>query len=158
VATYLKITALGNMTRDPQLKFLPNGDPVVEFGIASNRKYRTKAGEDREEVAFLDCEAFGKTAELVNQYFTKGKPIHFEGRLKYEQWDDKNGGGKRSKLKAIVTELIFLPGGNRESDGGGESEAPRVTRPPSHRPPRPPAGGEPPFSGNQEFKEDDIPF
>src|SRR5581483_10618758 len=98
MANLNKVFLMGNLTRDPQLKYLPSQMSVVEFGIACNRRFKTAAGEDREDTTFVEVSAFGKTGELINQYFQKGKPIFIEGRLKYDQWDDKNGGGKRSKL------------------------------------------------------------
>src|SRR5688572_25775673 len=97
----------GNLTRDPALKYLPSNTPVVEFGVACNRKWRTEGGEDREEVTFVDCSAFGKTADTINKFFTKGKPIFVEGRLKFDQWEDKNNGGKRSKITVVVETFQF---------------------------------------------------
>ncbi len=102
MASYNKVLLMGNLTRDPQLKYLPSQMAVVEFSIACNRKFRTATGEDREEVTFVEMSAFGKTGEVINQYFTKGKPIFIEGRLKLDQWEDKNGGGKRSKMTVVV--------------------------------------------------------
>src|SRR3954465_10401956 len=116
MASFNKVILMGNLTRDPQLKYLPSQMAVVEFGLAMNRKFRTQAGEDREEVTFIDCAAFGKTGELINQYFTKGKPIFIEGRLKYDSWEDKQGGGKRSKLTVVVENFQFIGG----RDGGGQ--------------------------------------
>ena len=92
MASFNKVILMGNLTRDPQLKYLPSQTAVTEFGLACNRKFKTQAGEDKEEVTFVDCTAFGRTGEVINQYFTKGKPIFIEGRLKYDQWEDKQGG------------------------------------------------------------------
>src|SRR6476661_4607510 len=117
MASFNKVILLGNLTRDPQLKYLPSQTAVAEFGIAANRKFRTQQGEDREEVTFVDCTAFGKTGELINQYFTKGKPIFIDGRLKYDSWEDKQGGGKRSKLTVVVENFQFI--GGRDGGGGG---------------------------------------
>ena len=108
--SFNKVMLMGNLTRDPQLKHLANSTVVAEFGLACNRRYRTAAGEDKEEVAFVDCTAFGRQAETIGQYCTKGKPLFVEGRLKYDQWDDKNGGGKRSKVSVIVENFQFLGG------------------------------------------------
>jgi single-strand DNA-binding protein len=159
---------MGNLTRDPQLKYLPSQTAVVDFGIASNRKYKTQSGEQKEDVTFVDCSAFGRTAEVINQYFTKGKPIFIEGRLRYEQWEDKQGGGKRSRLSVHVESFEFIggrdgPGAPGGAPGGGEGGQSRPTRGPS----RPPAGGPPqqqqpgpeqPFPDEPQFKDDDIPF
>src|SRR5438270_3309463 len=112
--SFNQVLLMGNVTRDPQLKALPNGSQVVDFGLAVNRKYRSAAGEDKEETCFVDCAAFGKQAEVIHQYCQKGKPLFLEGRLKYETWEDK-AGAKRSKLSVIVEHFQFL--GSR--DGGG---------------------------------------
>src|SRR3954468_14513816 len=117
MASFNKVILMGNLTRDPQLKYLPSQTAVAEFGLACNRKFRTATGEDREEVTFVDITAFGKQAEVINQYMTKGKPIFIEGRLKYDQWEDKNGGGKRSKLAVVAENFQFI--GRRDGGGGG---------------------------------------
>ena len=108
MASYNKVLLMGNLTRDPQLKFLPSQTPVVEFGLACNRKFKTAQGEEREEVTFVDVSAFGRTAEVINQYFTKGKPIFIEGRLRYDQWEDKQGGGKRSIDRGLYEPSPFV--------------------------------------------------
>src|SRR6476646_3242053 len=120
MASFNKVILLGNLTRDPQLKYLPSQTAVAEFGLACNRKFRTAQGEDREEVTFVDITAFGKQAEGLNQYMTKGKPIFIEGRLKYDTWEDKNGGGKRSKMTVVIENFQFV--GSRDGAGapGGE--------------------------------------
>jgi single-strand DNA-binding protein len=118
MSSFNKVILLGNLTRDPQMKYLPNSTPVTEFGVATNRRFKTQAGEDREEVCFVDCSAFGKTAEAIDKWMTKGKPILVEGRLKLDQWDDKNGGGKRSKLSVIVDNFQFISDGKK----GGQNE------------------------------------
>src|SRR5256885_1701216 len=118
MASFNKVILIGNLTRDPQLKYLPSQTAVAEFGIAMNRKFRDAQGADREEVTFVDCAAFGKTGEFINQYFQKGKPILIEGRLKLDQWEDKQGGGKRSKLSVVVETCSFV-GGPADGGGGG---------------------------------------
>lgn len=152
--SFNKCIFLGNLTRDPQLKYLPNQTAVVEFGIAVNHKFKTAGGEDREDVMFLDCSCFGKRGEVINQYFTKGKPILVEGRLKYDQWEDKQGGGKRSKHSLVVEQFTFVGGDKpeqqerqpyprtRQSITAGANLAPAQPFPPD----------------DQQFKEDDIPF
>jgi single-strand DNA-binding protein len=165
MASYNKVLLMGNLTRDPQLKYLPSQTAVVDFGVACNRKYKTQSGEQREEVTFVDCSAFGRTAEVINQYFTKGKPIFIEGRLRYEQWEDKQGGGKRSRLSVHVDNFQFIGG----RDGGGgpppqmdEQMPPQMnrasSRPPAAAPSAPPSQAEQPFPEEAQFKEDDIPF
>ncbi len=174
--SFNKVVLMGNLTRDPQLKHLPSNLVVAEFGLACNRRYRTAAGEDKEETAFVDCTAFGRQAETISQYCTKGKPIFVEGRLKYDTWEDKQGGGKRSKHK-IVIEGFQLLGSRQDGGGGGGGGAPagdeggeqRPARP-ANRPPQQGRGGaagggaanrgepQPPISDEQHFGEDDIPF
>jgi len=178
MASYNKVILMGNLTRDPQMKYLPSQTAVVEFGLACNRRYKTQSGEQKEEVTFVDCTAFGRTGEVINQYFTKGKPIFIEGRLKYDQWEDKQGGGKRHKLTVVSESFEFVGGrdgaggggggGNFEGDAGGGGEydqrpqrqAPRpaAARAPAPRQAPAPQQAEPPFSEDQQFKDDDIPF
>jgi len=129
-ASFNKVMLMGNLTRDPQVKQLPSNTTVVEFGLAVSRRFKTASGEDREEVAFVDCSAFGRQAETISQFCTKGKPLFIEGRLKYDTWDDKGGAGKRSKLSVVVENFQFLPSardGQREGDTsfGGVAEGPR---------------------------------
>ena len=119
MASFNRVILLGNLTRDPQVKFLPSQMQVAEFGLACNRKFKTASGEDRDETTFVDITAFGKQAELINQYFTKGKPIFIEGRLKFDSWEDKNGGGKRSKLTVVVENFQFVGGRDDAAGGGG---------------------------------------
>src|SRR5271168_5191543 len=116
MANVNKVILIGNLTRDPQLKYLPSQMAVVEFGLATNRKFKAANGEEREDVCFVDCSAFGRTAEVINQYCQKGRPIFIEGRLKFDSWEDKQGGGKRSKLSVVVENFQFL--GGREVGGG----------------------------------------
>jgi len=158
MASYNKVLLMGNMTRDPQLRYLPNSQTaVVDFGLACNRKFRTAQGEDREEVLFVDCTAWGKTAEVINQYFQKGRPIFVEGRLKLDTWEDKQGGGKRSKLSVVVENFQFIGGrqeGAADADQGGPPRRAPVSRPPA----QPPADAASAPPDEQHFKEDDIPF
>lgn len=102
-----RVFLAGHITRDPQLSFLPSQTAVVDIGIAINRRYKSKAGEQKEEVCFVDCTAFGKTAESINKYFGKGKPILVEGRLKYESWKTQEG-KNQSKLKVIIDSFQFV--------------------------------------------------
>ena len=112
--SFNQVLLMGNVTRDPQLKQLPSQTVVAEFGLACNRKFKGSDGEEREETTFVDCTVFGKQAEVISQYVEKGKPLFIQGRLKYDTWDDKNG-GKRSKLSVIVENFQFVGG----RDGGG---------------------------------------
>lgn len=121
MASFNKVLLMGNLTRDPQLRYLPNSQTAVcEFGLACNRRYKTSSGEDREEVLFVDCTAWGRPGEVINQYCQKGKPIFVEGHLKLDTWEDKNGGGKRSKINVVVENFQFI--GGRDDAGGGGRE------------------------------------
>jgi single-strand DNA-binding protein len=152
-----KVMLMGNLTRDPQLKHLPGNLVVADFGLACNRRYRTAAGEEKEEVAFVDCAAFGRQAETIGQHCTKGKPLFVEGRLKYDTWDDKQGGGKRSKLSVVVENFQFIGAkGTAEfpSDMFASTEAAAADKP------RKRGGNAPeqPFGAEKQFEEADIPF
>ena len=109
---------MGNLTRDPEISYTPKGTAVAKFGLAINRQWTTEAGEKKEEVTFLDCEAWGRMAETIGQYLTKGKPIFIESRMKLDTWDDKESGQKRSKLKVVVEHFQFI--GAPKSDGGSD--------------------------------------
>ena len=171
MANFNKVMLMGNLTRDPQLKYLPNQTAVVEFGLATNRRFKLASGEDREEVCFVDCAAFGRTAEVINQYCQKGKPIFVEGRLKYDSWEDKQGGGKRHKLSVVVENFQFVggrdgagagggAGGGSASgqDYGGEDQTRPPARPQRSSPPPQSAPQEPPIGNEQHFNDSDIPF
>jgi single-strand DNA-binding protein len=173
-----KVMLLGRLTRDPQLRYTPSNQAVCEFGLAVGRKFKLPSGEEREETTFIDCTAWARSGEVINQYCRKGKQLFVEGRLKLDQWEDKQSGQKRSKLSVVIENFILL--GGRSDDAGGPppaegGEAPRSygrsggyggsggeTRGPA----RPAGGGKPaqpapdaPFEQDQQhFKEDDIPF
>ncbi len=162
-----KVILIGRLTRDPQLKYLPNQTAVCEFGLAVGRKFKGSDGSMREETTFVDCATFAKGAEIFNQYMAKGKQVYIEGRLKLDTWEDKNGGGKRSKMSVVVENFQFLggpgEGGGRGQQGGGEYDAGQAppTRPMNRGPQR---GQQPPQqapyddSQGSQFAEDDIPF
>jgi single-strand DNA-binding protein len=101
------------MTRDPEVKFLDGDRCVCSFTLAVNESYKDKSGEKKENVTFIDCEAWGRTAELVGQYLKKGSPCFIEGKLKLEKWDDKDG-NKRSKLKVVADSVQFLSSGKKD--------------------------------------------
>jgi single-strand DNA-binding protein len=146
--SFNQVTLMGNITRDPQLKQLPSQSVVVEFGLACNRKFKTADGEEREETAFIDCAAFGKQAEVIHQYCQKGKPLFVQGRLKYDTWEDKNSGGKRSKLSVVVEQFQFV--GSRDGSGsypGAAAEADKNSTSASNRREKP-----------VKVSQSDIPF
>ncbi len=121
MANLNKVMLMGNLTRDIEIKVLPQGNQSVgNFGIAMNRKFKSASGEEREEVTFVDCEAWGRTAEIMKQYLSKGRPVFIEGRLKLDQWEDKEG-KKQSRLRVVVENFQFIgaPAGAGGGNGGG---------------------------------------
>jgi single-strand DNA-binding protein len=151
MASFNKVILLGNLTRDPELKYTPKGTAVAQIGLAVNRVYSNDQGEKVEEVTFVDVDLFGRTAEIANEYLRKGRPVLIEGRLKLDTWDDKQTGQKRSRLK-IIGEAMQLLGGRDNSGGGGEE---RGSAPPPRRPNAPPPKAQDP---DLDQPEDDIPF
>ena len=113
MANFNKVLLVGNLTRDPELKHTPSNQAVAQIGLAVNRQFNTKDGEKREETTFVDCEAWGRTADLA-----KGRPVLVEGRLKLDQWQDKDG-NNRSKLKVVIENFQFLGGRGEGGAGGG---------------------------------------
>lgn len=120
MANFNKVILAGNLTRDPQLSHLPSNTAVCECGIAVNRKWRSQSGEMKEEVTFVDLRAYGKQAETINQYMTRGKPILIEGRLKFDSWESKEG-QKRSKLYVIVENFQFI--GTRDASDENQNQS-----------------------------------
>ena len=118
MANFNKVLLVGNLTRDPELKHTPSNQAVAQIGLAVNRNFQTKDGEKREETTFVDCEAWGRTAEVMSQYLAKGRPVLVEGRLKLDQWQDKDG-NNRSKLKVVIENFQFLGGRGEGGQGGG---------------------------------------
>ena len=118
MANFNKVLLVGNLTRDPELKHTPSNQAVAQIGLAVNRQFNTKDGEKREETTFVDCEAWGRTAEVMSQYLAKGRPVLVEGRLKLDQWQDKDG-NNRSKLKVVIENFQFLGGRGEGGSGGG---------------------------------------
>lgn len=110
-----KVIIAGHLTRDPEVKYLSSGSAICNFSVAVSEEWKDKtSGEMKKSTAFIDCDAWGKTAEIIGEHFCKGKPILVEGRLKQENWDDKETGKKRSKLKVTVDSFQFLGGGKGE--------------------------------------------
>ena len=107
MANFNKVLLMGNLTRDPALSYLPSQTAVVDFGLAVNRRWRSREGEDRDETCFVDCRAFGRTAENINKYLSKGRPLFVEGRLTFDSWTAQDG-TKRSKHRVTVENFQFL--------------------------------------------------
>jgi len=160
-----KVMLMGNLTRDVELKTTPGNQTVGNLGLAINRKWKTPDGEQREETTFVDCEAWGKTAEILAKYLSKGRPVYLEGRLKLDQWEDKDG-QKRSKMRVVIEEFQFVdskPGGGAGGGGGGDDyqSAPRqpYSKPaPQRQAPQGNSGGNAGNSSHAPMGEEDIPF
>ncbi len=120
MASFNKVIMLGNLTRDPQLSYLPSQTPVVEFGLATNRRWTGNDGQAREETCFVDCRAFGRMAENISKYCKKGRPLMVEGRLSFDQWEAQDG-SKRSKHRITVETFNFVDGGGAGGGGGSKS-------------------------------------
>ncbi len=145
--SFNKVLLMGNLTRDVEIKHTSSNQAVANIGLAVSRKFRTADGEAREETTFVDCEAWGKTAETMSKYLHKGRPVFIEGRLKLDTWEDKNDGSKKSKLRVVVENFQFVDskaGEGGSSSGGGSYAASRST------------------ASNQDHadhgSDDDIPF
>jgi single-strand DNA-binding protein len=159
MANLNKVMLIGNLTRDPELRVTPKGTAICQFSLAVNRKFKDESGGEREEVTYVDIEAWSKQGETIAKYCTKGRPLFVEGRLRLDQWEDKTTKEKRSRMKVVLENFQFLgsgradgaaPGGGGEGGEGGSaprSYAPRATTP---RPAAPPAA--------QENLDEDVPF
>lgn len=152
MASFNKVILAGNLTRDPELRYTPKGTAVAKLGVAVNRTWTSESGERREEVTFVDVDAFGKQAEVITQYLRKGRGILVEGRLKLDTWDDKQTGQKKSRLGVVLEGFSFLDGGNRSEGASAPGPAPTAPRPSRPSAPTQPADsdGPPP--------DDDVPF
>ncbi len=152
-----KVTIYGNLTRDPELKALPSGSQVAEFGVATNRVYKDKEGNKKEEVDFHNIVSFGKTAEVIAKYLKKGRPIFIEGRIRTRSWEAKDGSGKRYKTEIVLESFQFGPS-PRDGGGGGASanSSPRQDSPSIASTEKENAAGiEYP---SEEINAEDIPF
>lgn len=154
MANVNKVILIGNVTRDPEVKFTPKGSAVTDVSLAINRNYTLDNGEKREETTYVDVELWGRLAEIAGEYAKKGRPLYIEGRLRMDTWEDKTSGQKRSRMKVVGENLQLLggrpsggSGGGGDYEGGGHQES----RPPQRaaRPSPPPSSSEP---------DDDIPF
>ncbi len=155
MASYNKVILMGNLTRDPQLSYLPSQTPVVDLGLAVNRKWKDQQNQQRESVCFIDCRAYGKQAEILNQYMRKGRPLLIEGRLDFDQWEAQDG-SRRSKHRVFIERFTFVDsGGGRTGGSGGENAA---SQGPSEATPAPPPGDEQPPAHEGPPGGEDIPF
>lgn len=123
MSSFNKVYLVGNLTRDPESRDLPSGTKLASFGLAVNRSYRKADGEEVEETTFVDIDAFGRSAENILKYCSKGDPLMVEGRLRYQNWETENG-DKRSKLTVMLETFQFLPRGERKGQDSGNSDDP----------------------------------
>lgn len=151
MANFNRVILAGNLTRDPELRYTPKGVAIAKITLAINRTWKSETGETKEEVTFVDVDAFGRQAEVVGQFMKKGRPFLVEGRLKLDQWEDKNTHQKQSKLKVVLEGFSFIDS-NR-----GDSAAPAGARPaaaPAATSEAPP----PAEAAAAEPEQDDVPF
>ena len=139
MASFNKVILIGNLTRDVELKHLPKGTAVCNLSLAVNRRWKNEAGEEKEDVYFAECKAFGKQAETLAQYVRKGNPLMIEGRLTREEWDDKKTGDKRSTTRIMIETFQFL-----KERSEGAAPAPRQESAPTALKP--------------DLDADDLPF
>jgi len=149
MASLNKVLLIGNLTRDPEVRMMSSGRPVCNFGLALNRNYKDAEGNKKEEVTFVDVECFGPRAEAVGRFFSKGRPIFVEGRLKLDQWETKEG-DKRSAIRVVLDNFEFVDAGKSDGSTATDQSARLVT---STEKPKPQES----FSEENGFDED-VPF
>src|SRR6266704_2375497 len=154
MANFNKVILAGNLTRDPELRYTPKGMAIARIGMAINRSWKTETGETKDEVTFVDVDAFGRQAEVIAQYVKKGRPLLVEGRLRLDQWEDKNTHQKQSKLKVVLEGFSFID--SKGADGGAPSEAPSAR--PASTQAAAAAPGVPEPEGPPVEEPDDVPF
>jgi single-strand DNA-binding protein len=150
MASFNKVILAGNLTRDPELRYTPKGTAVCRFTLAVNRNYTGEDGQKKEEVSFIDVDAWGRQGEVVAQYMKKGRPLLVEGRLKQDSWEDKNTKQKQSKLKVVLESFSFIDT-NRDGAGGPAT-------PPSRPQTSSPSPAAEPVEGDAPPESDDVPF
>jgi single-strand DNA-binding protein len=162
MANFNKVILAGNLTRDPELRYTPKGTALVKFGMAINRTWKSESGESKEEVTFVDVDAWDRQAEVIAQYFRKGKPILVEGRLQQDTWEDKTTHEKRSKLKVRLESFSFIdskgPEGGAGAGAGAVPSGEPARRPAAPAKPAAAAAAGPPENGEAPPEEDDVPF
>jgi single-strand DNA-binding protein len=160
MANFNKVILIGNLTRDPELRYTPKGTAIARITVAVNRTWRSDSGEQREETSFVDVDAFGRQAETIGQYLKRGRPILVEGRLRQDSWEDKQTGQKRSKLMVHLENFQFMDAGKgREggsAEGGDSISQAGPSAAPAQRPSRPPTSRPPAEDGMGD--DDDVPF
>ena len=158
MANLNKVMLIGNLTRDPELRVTPKGTAICQFSLAVNRKFRDEAGADREEVTYVDIEAWGKSGENIAKYCAKGRPLFVEGRLRLDQWEDKTTKEKRSRMKVVCDNFQFLGSGRAEGGAPGAG-GPEAGEQPRFNAPAPrPGASRPAGPAPQENLDEDVPF
>ena len=155
-----KVLLMGNLTRDPELRVTPKGTSICQFSLAINRTFKMESGETREEVTYIDVEAWGKQGETIAKYVTKGRPLFVEGRLRLDQWEDKNTKEKRSRMKVVLDNFQFLGDSRGGGAGGGAPSGatePGIDQTASPERHAPPARG-PAKPAATENLDEDVPF
>jgi single-strand DNA-binding protein len=155
MASFNKVILAGNLTRDPELRYTPKGTAVAKIGLAVNRTWTGEDGQKKEEVNFIDVEAWGRQGEVIAQYMKKGRPLLVEGRLKLDSWEDKTTKQKVSKLKVVLESFSFIDS-NRGDVPGSEGGAPAPTRRAASPAAAAPAAE--PLEGDGPPESDDVPF
>lgn len=158
MANFNKVYLIGNLTRDPELRVTPKGTAICQFGLAVNRQFKDESGAMRDETTFVDIEAWGKQGETVAKYCAKGRPLFVEGRLKFDQWEDKTSGQKRSKLKVVLEGFQFLGSRGENAPGAGGGEDGDQSQSPERHAPPPRTGSARPPAAAQESADEDVPF
>jgi single-strand DNA-binding protein len=158
MANLNRVLLIGNLTRDPEVRYTPKGTAVTEIGLAVNRVYSGEDGEKKEEVTFVDVTLWARQAEIAGQYLKKGRPVFIEGRLQLDSWDDKQTGQKRSRLRVVAENLQLL--GSRQDAEGASSASPSFSTSTPRRPPTtsPPPARPEPRDPDLDTEPDDIPF
>ena len=155
MANFNKVILAGNLTRDPELRYTPKGTAVTKITLAVNRTWKTETGESKEEVTFVDVDSFGRQAEVIAQYMKKGRPFLVEGRLKLDQWEDKNTHQKQSKLKVVLESFSFIDSGRGDAAASVE---PAQSRPAAAGAPAAAPVAAQPIEGDGPPEGDDVPF
>ena len=156
MANLNRVLLIGNLTRDPEIRYTPKGTAVADIALAVNRVFTGEDGEKREEVTYVDVVVWSRLAEIAEQYLKKGRPVFIEGRLQLDSWDDKQTGQKRSRLRVVAENLQML-GSRGEGDSGGASGSPPAARRPASASPPAPRPN-PPRDPDLDTEPDDIPF
>lgn len=156
MASFNRVVLMGNLTRDPEIRYTPKGTAVSDIALAVNRVWNNEQNQRQEEVTYIDVTLWGRQAEIVQQYLTKGSGLLIEGRLSLDTWDDKATGQKRSKLKVVAENIQLLPSGKGNSGGSGSAPASAAAQRPSAPQGGDSYGGSPADTHFED--EDEIPF